>query len=270
MERESAGYLMTIWDDSASMSGAAECTTCNSTVICRRMPGSDRCRTKGVVVYRYVPSLLHFPGPPILCVHPWEAGPLLLQPHRLIWMWWRGEKRAGGFVETESCSGSEPNKLCREPVLLLFSSYSPHQVVCLPVSTCWPGMPLLDNRHMSRRMPTNTSQTRVEDTEFRKQASYVTVDFCAFKITLNIAIIYLKKNVIIYLAADYWFIISSVPFINIHSASSDLQGVCYLFPLSPLPSAVFVLSGVCALKDRELGLSVSHGTAERQPSQTSG
>lgn len=57
---------MTIWDDSASMSGTAECTACNSTVTCRRMPGSDRCRTKGAVVYRYVPSLLHFLRPPIL------------------------------------------------------------------------------------------------------------------------------------------------------------------------------------------------------------
>eukprot|EP00064_Thunnus_orientalis_P001283 superscaffoldBa00000086_g1285 len=45
----------------------------------RRMPGSDRCRTKGAVVYRYVPSLLPSLHPPILCLPLRETGPLLLQ-----------------------------------------------------------------------------------------------------------------------------------------------------------------------------------------------
>ena len=136
------------------------------TVTRRRMPDSDRCRTKGAVVYRYVPSLLPSLHPPILCLPLRETGPLPASVKQgavwLIWMWRHcgGEKEAAWrFVEIEGCGGSEPNKLCWEAVLL-FSPSTRWCVACLHLLTCGATLPLLDNLHVSRRILTNNTRQR--------------------------------------------------------------------------------------------------------------
>ncbi|KAK1893925.1 Coatomer subunit alpha [Dissostichus eleginoides] len=46
------------------------------------MRGTDRCRTKGAVVYCYIPSLLPSLHPPLPCLPLRETGPFLLQSSR--------------------------------------------------------------------------------------------------------------------------------------------------------------------------------------------
>lgn len=108
--------MTAIWDDSTSMSGLLNVPHATLTVTRCRMPGTDRCRTKGAVVYGYVPSLLPSLHPPLPCLPLRETGPFLLQSSRRCvadrkvmaqekggWVW---------FLENEGCGGSEPNKLC--------------------------------------------------------------------------------------------------------------------------------------------------------------
>lgn len=151
------------------------------TVTRRRMPGSERCRTKGAVVYHYVHSLLSSLHPPILCLPLQETGPLLLQSGSavwLIWMWRQRKKRAGGFVEIEGCGGSKPNKLCWEAVLSLLlstplSASTRWCVACFHLLTWNATLPLLDNHHVPCRLLSNSRQRgrRVEDKEVGKHAS---------------------------------------------------------------------------------------------------
>lgn len=105
-----------------------------------RMPGSDRCGTKGAVVYHYVSSLLPSLHPSIACLPQWETGSLLRQSGRccVADMSVTAEKWEVGFVEIEGYGGSEPNKLCRKAVLPV--SLTP--LAPGGVSTCSPGMPL--------------------------------------------------------------------------------------------------------------------------------
>lgn len=138
------------------------------TVTRRRMPGSDRCRTKGAVVYRYVPSLLPSLHPPVLCLPLREMRPFLLQSSRRCvadlnvmaeekegrWVW-------VGVVEIEGCGGSEPNKLCWEAVLSLSPPFSPSTrwcVACFHLLTWNATLPLLDNHSVPCRLLTSARQ----------------------------------------------------------------------------------------------------------------
>ena len=112
----------------------------------RGMPGSDRCRTKGAFVYRYVPSLLPSLHPPILCFASTGDRPLPASVEAgavwLIWMWWRrGEKKEGGrasgdwglrWVRTQQAvlGGWD---LSLSFSFFLFPPFPRHQVVCCPL-----------------------------------------------------------------------------------------------------------------------------------------
>lgn len=98
-----------------------------------RMPGFDRCRTKGAVIYHYVPSLLPSFHPPILCLPLRETGPLLLQSGRCC----VADLNVMAEVEKMCGGGSEPNKLCWKAVFSSSLFYSAPGGA-LPASTCSP------------------------------------------------------------------------------------------------------------------------------------
>ena len=134
------------------------------------MPGSDRCRTKGAFVYRYVPSLLPSRHPPILCFASTGDGPLPASVEAsavwLIWMWRRrGRKKEGGraggdwglrWVRTQQAVLEGWALSLSLFLFFSFSSSSPAPGGVLPASTCSPEMPLLDNQHVPCRLLTPT------------------------------------------------------------------------------------------------------------------
>lgn len=167
------------------------------TVTRRRMPGSDRCRTKGAVVYRHAPSLLPSLHPPILCLPLRETGPFpssrrCVADLNVI----AEEKKKGGLV----CRDWRPWSVRpRQAVLggcaleLLCSPFSPATRWCvtrLHLLTCNATLPRLDNKHLSCRLPPNTrkrwTRTRAGNQASLLLSTRVTVNFCsfcAFKIT---------------------------------------------------------------------------------------
>lgn len=119
------------------------------TVIRCRMPASDRGRTKGAVVYHFIPSLLPSLHPPILCLPQRDTDPPLLQSGRCCMAdlnLMAGRSECGWvFAEHKGCGGSESNKLCREAVFSLslpFFLFSRAPGGLMPSSTCSPKMPL--------------------------------------------------------------------------------------------------------------------------------
>lgn len=127
--------------------GLLNVTRASLTVTHCRMPGSDRCRTKGAVVYRYVPSLLpslHPPSSHSLFISTGDRPPRVSVTQVLCgWSECDGskEKKCSG-EEIESCSGSKPNKLCWKAVLFLTSPFFLAPGGALPASTCSAEMPL--------------------------------------------------------------------------------------------------------------------------------
>lgn len=156
----------------------------------------------------------------------------------------RGKKRAGGFAETEGCGGSEPNKLCWEATLSLFPFFSPHQVVCclvppahLKCHSASPGQSphVTQNAYQHKA----NSQTRAEDKEFGKQASYITVDFCSsctFKITLKTlyAVIQFAIYNLFFSFCLWLHWLFSTWFIKIHILSLTVSVLLVLPFLSPI------------------------------------
>lgn len=109
------------------------------TVTHPRMPGSDRYRTKGAVVFRYVPSLLPSIHPPILCLPLRETAPSCFSRAGavwLIWMWW------GGWV----CRNGGPWWVRTQQAVLggcalFLPLFLPAPGGVLPASTCSPEVP---------------------------------------------------------------------------------------------------------------------------------
>lgn len=136
------------------------------TVTRRRMPGSDRCRTKGAVVYRYVPSLLPSLHPPILCLPLRETGPFPLQSSRrcvadlnVMAEERRKKKKEGGCRDWGLWWVRTQQAVQGGCALFLSYPFSPSTrwcVACFHLLTWNATVPLVDHHCVSCRLLTNT------------------------------------------------------------------------------------------------------------------